>query len=426
MIAEAAATAHAEIEENRAGSSWISDPLYPAPGNRTTVTGRLRLTDGRPADDFWVLLSTQDSTDVYPIHEPTYFVKTDANGHFELPAIPPAWQPGTTTPGTYTLYAFASKGSVTDQYEQTGIKVSGRRQDLGTIVWTPTSRTTFLWQIGRADRTAGEFALATLSPVKPAPRAYEKPSQIPGDLTFTIGESWEPADWYYAQTNPGVWTVSFTLDRSYSGTAYLTVSTAMQQGGRPTVAINGSTTAITGSLPPNNDSTIARQADRERRGGKGEDSQARIPATVGANTLTFTHGKASGGGSGPGWDTLLLEVDEATAPGAAQLEASLRLVQADGLVNSWELTVTNTGTGPANDVRITRIEWDKQKDYGALTLDGRDPALFPVPVGAGLMPGESVTVPLKAGSAAVPPGLAQRVVVEVSANGGRIRTQATV
>ena len=426
MIAEAAATAHAEIEENRAGSSWISDPLYPAPGNRTTVTGRLRLTDGRPADDFWVLLSTQDSTDVYPIHEPTYFVKTDANGHFELPAIPPAWQPGTTTPGTYTLYAFASKGSVTDQYEQTGIKVSGRRQDLGTIVWTPTSRTTFLWQIGRADRTAGEFALATLSPVKPEPRAYEKPSQIPGDLTFTIGESWEPADWYYAQTNPGVWTVSFTLDRSYSGTAYLTVSTAMQQGGRPTVAINGSTTAITGSLPPNNDSTIARQADRS---GYPRLAVLTFPAaalTVGANTLTFTHGKASGGGSGPGWDTLLLEVDEATAPGAAQLEASLRLVQADGLVNSWELTVTNTGTGPANDVRITRIEWDKQKDYGALTLDGRDPALFPVPVGAGLMPGESVTVPLKAGSAAVPPGLAQRLVVEVSANGGRIRTQATV
>jgi len=56
-------------------------------------------------------------------------------------------------------------------------------------------------------------------------------------------------------------------------------------------------------------------------------------------------------------------------------------------------------------------------------------SLMPCPllcVRAGLMPGESVTVTLKAGSAAVPPGLAKRVVVEVSVNGGRIRTQATV
>jgi hypothetical protein len=88
--------------------------------------------------------------------------------------------------------------------------------------------------------------------------------------------------------------------------------------------------------------------------------------------------------------------------------------------------VTNTGSGPANDVRITGITWDKQKEYGSLTLDGRDPSLFPVPVGAGLLPGQSVKVRLTARSSAVPPGLAKRVLVDVSANGGRVRTQATV
>ena len=428
MIAAAAATAQSEIEENRSGASWISDPLYPAPGSRTTVTGRLYLTDGRPAEDFWVLLSTQDSTDVYPIHEPTYFVKTDADGHFELPAVPPAWQPGTTTPATYTLYAFASKGSVTDQYEQTGIKVSGPHQDLGTIVWTPTSRTTFLWQIGRADRTAGEFALASLSPVKAEPRAYEKPAQIPGDLTFTIGESWEPADWYYAQTNPGVWTVSFTLDRSYSGTAYLMVSTAMQQGGLPTVAINGSTTAITGSLPPNNDSTIARQADRS---GYPRLAVLTFPAaalTVGTNTLTFTHGQASAAGAGPGWDTLLLEVDEVTAPQAAELVGRAVQTSHTDNVATWRVTIANTGAGEANDVHLDGVTW-LQRGNRSLerppVVMGRDPNKFPVPVVGRIPAGGSSTVEVTVDASSVPGGFGSGVVIEFTANGGRARGTAS-
>ncbi|HET7725112.1 MAG TPA: polysaccharide lyase family protein, partial [Propionibacteriaceae bacterium] len=409
MIAQANQIARAEIAENRAGASWVADSLYPAPAQRTTVTGRLQLTDGRPAGNFWVLLSTQDVTDVYTIHEPTYFVRTDAGGRFSLPGIPPAWVPGTSTPGTYTLYVFAADGSVTDQYKRTGVTVGGATQDLGTITWTPTQRTTFLWQIGRSDRTGGEFALATLSPVKAAPRAYEKPSLIPGTLDFTIGSSWEPTDWYYAQTQGGTWTIRFPVLRPMTGTGYLTVSSSLQAGSRPTVLVNGQ--PVTGSLPANNDSTIGRQADRS---GYFRKAVLTFPASllaVGENTITLTRGPGVPGGNGMGWDTLVLEADERSAPGGGGLSASVAMVQTEGLVTGWDLTVTNTGSGPVNDVRITGIAWDKQKDYGALTLDGRDPSLFPVPVSAGLLPGQSVTVRLKAASSAVPPGLAKRVVV---------------
>ncbi|MEV0598960.1 polysaccharide lyase family protein [Streptomyces sp. NPDC050315] len=76
----------------------------------------------------------------------------------------------------------------------------GAEYDLGDIAWTPTQRSTFLWQIGRADRTGGEYALATRSPARPRPRGYGKPARVPDDLTFTIGTDWEPEDWYYAQT----------------------------------------------------------------------------------------------------------------------------------------------------------------------------------------------------------------------------------
>jgi rhamnogalacturonan endolyase len=127
MITQAAQIAQAEIAANRAGSDWISDPLYPTPQQRTTVRGRVQIADGRPADGMWVLLSTQQVTDVYTIHEPTYFVRSDADGAFTLPGIPPAWNPGTTTAGAYTLYVFSSKGSITDQFVRPGVN----RQRLG-------------------------------------------------------------------------------------------------------------------------------------------------------------------------------------------------------------------------------------------------------------------------------------------------------
>ena len=205
-------------------------------------------------------MSTQDTDAIATIHEPTYFVRTNDSGRFVLPGIPPAWQPGTTDPGSYTLYVFSAGGPALGQYKRTGIIISGQNQDLGTIVWSPDRRGTFLWQIGLADRTGGEYAFATDPATHAHPREYEKPATIPGDLTFTIGSSWEPEDWYYAQTNAGTWTITFDLDRVPDGTCCLTVATSMQQSSPPTVAVNG--TAVSGSLPDNNDSTIARQADR--------------------------------------------------------------------------------------------------------------------------------------------------------------------
>ncbi len=421
----AAAVAREEIEENRDGAAWIVDGLYPARSERTTVTGRLALTDGRPADGYWVVLSTQDVADVYTIHEPTYFVKTGADGRFRLPGIPPAWQPGTKTSGTYTLYAFASKGSATQQYKQTGIVVRGREQNLGEIRWTPGADRTFLWQIGKADRTAGEYALASLSPVRPAPRAYEKPAEIPGTLNFEIGTDWEPENWYYAQTNPGVWTISFELPRSYTGTATLTVSTAMQQGGRPTVAVNGNSADVLGTIPSNNDSTIARQADRS---GYPRTAELTFPASLlrsGANTITLTHGAATAAGTGPGWDTLILEIAE-TAPGApARLVGTAVPVIRHGSATTWRVTVRNTGRGEANDLRITGVGWRdarRGRSEAAPSVPGRDPNKFPVPVVASLGSGRSATAEITVDTAHAKGGIGTGLILEISANGGRART----
>jgi rhamnogalacturonan endolyase len=405
IVAQAAAVARHEIDEHRAGARWIEDPFYPSVRDRTTVTGRLRIADGRPPGNFWVLVSTQDIDDVFAIHEPTYFVKTAEDGRFVLPGIPPAWQPGTKTPGTYTLYVFDAGGSITDQYKQSGITVGGRVQNLGDIVFTPTNHTTFLWQIGGADRTGGEFALAARPEDHSNPRAFEKPAAIPAELTFNIGTSWEPRDWYYAQANAGTWTIAFTLDRAYTGTAFLTVSSSLQAGNRPTIAVNGTTDGITGTLPANNDSTIGRQADRS---GFPRRAVLSFPAerlVAGPNTVTLTR---QGTGGGMGWDTILLEVDEPVAPSPAKLRA--RLIRRRP---QWTIEVTNTGTGPANDVRLAAIEPIGRAHPGD-ERPGRDPRRFPVPVAASLPPGGTATIDLPASHTSVR--------VTFTANGERVRT----
>jgi rhamnogalacturonan endolyase len=420
MIAQAATIAAQEITENRNGAVWVSDPLYPPPDQRATVTGRLRLTDGRPAQDFWAVLSTQDVTDVYSIHEPTYFVKTDAQGVFRLPGIPPAWKPGTTNPGSYVLYIFATGASVTQQFKQTGIVVSGPELDLGTIEWTPGGPNTFLWQIGKADRSGGEYALATGSPARPSPRAYEKPSLIPGDLTFLIGSSWEPVDWYYAQTTAGTWTIQFELDQVPSGTCSLTASTSMQQSAPPSVAVNGVSTGIVGALPANNDSTIARQADRS---GFPRLAVLTFPASMlvpGTNTVALTRGAGTAAGNGVGWDTILLEVDQPTAPAPAPLVGTLTSISPQANTAQWRIELTNQGTGTAYDVRLDGVRWPALASHSAPLVNGPDPNLFPVPVAASIPAGSSVTKTLSFTVGNVPVDSTRRLDISFTANGGRV------
>jgi rhamnogalacturonan endolyase len=289
------------------------------------------------------------------------------------------------------------------------VAVQGREHDLGDLDWAPTTHGAFLWQLGRSDRTGGEYALASLSPTRPVPREYEKPAMIPGDLTFTVGESWEPTDWYYAQTNPGTWTIRFPVERAYQGTAYLTVATSMQQRGAPAVSVNGNT-SITGTLPNNNDSTIARQADRS---GYPRTAVLTFPANLlvtGDNEITLTHGDATPAGTGLGWDTLVLEVDEGSAPTPARLSATV--VNTSG--TTWSVTVRNVGTGAAHDVRVSSVSDGQGRP---VRVSGRDPNRFTVPVTAVLAPGASAVSKIT-----VPSG--EPLTVSISADGGRTTATA--
>jgi rhamnogalacturonan endolyase len=213
-----------------------------------------------------------------------FYVKADAAGKFTLPHV---------RPGTYTLYAWQTQGPITQSLAKDGIVVSGDSLDLGVIDWDPPYHPNLLWQIGKADRLAGEFKFGD------QPRDSLWMQRVPADLTFTIGQSKEINDWYFAQKT-GTWTVKFNLDKTVSGNGYLTIAIT-GGGGSVTASINGTDV---GRLSYSDDGSVRRSTNRSGRYGRNEYT---FPASIlkpGENTLILR-----ANGSGLMYDTIVLESD---------------------------------------------------------------------------------------------------------------------
>ncbi len=288
------ADAQAQANSERAAwpYNWLSNPHYPLA--RTTVTGTLRLADGRPAAGATVTLA-KPGGDLYTQGTDYIFTtQADANGAIRLANV---------RPGSYSLYAWANGGSigdVTDQYERDNVSVSGSSVNLGTLTWSPPKYANALWQIGTADRKADEFKLGNL------PRQYGLFKQVPANLTYTIGQSTPANNWYYAQTAAGTWTVNFNLSHTYTGTAHLTVALAgMSRTPTIDVGVNGTATATLPSYA--NDLALYRSANQS---GAYHLVLITFPASrlrAGSNTVTF-RGASISSGAGAMYDTIKLEV----------------------------------------------------------------------------------------------------------------------
>jgi rhamnogalacturonan endolyase len=295
----------AEAEQKKWPYQWVEEPLYPI--KRTTVTGQLKVSHDRSAAFAYVILgqpanslggggrgrgpggasgSAPDRASVLYTQAGDYifYVKAGADGKFTLPAV---------RPGTYTLYAWQTQGPITQSLAKDGIVVAGDTLDLGAVAWDPPWHPNLLWQIGKADRMAGEFKFGD------QPRTSQWILQVPADLTFTIGKSREATDWYYAQKT-GVWTVKFNLDKSFSGNAYLTIAIA-GGGGRVAVAMNETEV---GNLSYGDDASVRRAANRSGRYARNEFTFPASALKPGENTLTLRVN-----GSGLMYDTIVLETD---------------------------------------------------------------------------------------------------------------------
>jgi rhamnogalacturonan endolyase len=273
---------------------WFENDLYPR--QRGTVRGHLNVTTGQRNDSVRIILAQEKGKEpIEMMHGYQFWTLTDANGDFEIKNV---------RTDTYNLFAYAKAGEVTDMLEQDDITVSAGDNNLGTIDWTPKKYTQMLWMIGQNDRRSSEFKYSD------ALRQYGLWEQVPANLTYTIGQSNEATDWYYAQTQKGgTWTVKFNLDERPAGRVYLTASLAgcSGTGSTITVKVNGTQRAIW--KPGVNDACIYRSAINSGRHYVFTTDFINTGLKVGENTVTFTY---SGGGSKDGimYDCIKMEAGE--------------------------------------------------------------------------------------------------------------------
>lgn len=273
---------------------WFENDLYPC--QRGTVRGHLNVTTGQRNDSVRIILAQEKGKEpIEMMHGYQFWTLTDANGDFEIKNV---------RPDTYNLFAYAKAGEVTDMLEQDDITVSAGDNNLGTIDWTPKKYTQMLWMIGQNDRRSSEFKYSD------ALRQYGLWEQVPANLTYTIGQSNEATDWYYAQTQKGgTWTVKFNLDERPAGRVYLTASLAGCSGTGSTITVKVNGTQRATWKPGVNDACIYRSAINSGRHYVFTTDFINTGLKVGENTVTFTY---SGGGSKDGimYDCIKMEAGE--------------------------------------------------------------------------------------------------------------------
>lgn len=220
---------------------WFKNPLYEL--NRTTVSGTIKLPSSYSRQGIKVVLAQPGSKMYEQGKEYIFWSETDSNGDFEIKNV---------RSGSYSLYAYATQGEITDELEKKNITVSGNSLDLGEVKWVPTKYEHKLWQIGENNRLSDGYRYSDTL------RNYGLYELPPANLNYTIGTSQESENWYYAQTKDGSWTINFENELTLSGNAHFTASIAgAANSPKVKVEVNGTTV---GTWSFSNDASIYRSA----------------------------------------------------------------------------------------------------------------------------------------------------------------------
>lgn len=269
---------------------WFGNDLYPL--DRSTVSGHIDITPGGSDSELQIVLGQPGTELIRQGKEYMYWTKTDANGNFSIPNV---------RKGNYSLYAYATSGTITDKFEYQGVVVTDDTTDLGDISWSTTVYDSLLWNIGENNRRADGFMISDDL------RAYGLWEKVPANLTFCPGVSDLATDWYYAQCHNGTWTIKFNIDKVPDGNMHLTASVAGATN-KPTVAIKVNGTSITSWNFSSNDAAIYRSATQA---GRHWVKTCKFPASMlkeGENTIDLVMSGISKNG-GVMYDCLKLESD---------------------------------------------------------------------------------------------------------------------
>ena len=323
---------------------WFENELYPR--ERATVRGHLNVTTGQRNDSVRIILAQEKDKDpIEMMHGYQFWTLTDANGDFEIKHV---------RPGTYNLFAYAKAGEVTDMLEQDDITVavpdgspSGFTVDLGTFTWTPKKYGELLWMIGQNDRRSSEFCLSDTT------RQYGLWELVPANLTYTIGESSEAKDWYYAQTQNGTWTIKFNLAERPAGRVHLTASIAGCAGSGSTINVKVNGTQRATWKPGVNDASVYRSAVNSGRHYLFTTDFLNTGLKVGENTVTL---QLTGSGSKDGilYDCIKLEAGDPITDGIREIPHALPFHLHQKYMVNDRLVIEKAGRRYAADGRQIR------------------------------------------------------------------------
>lgn len=177
---------HAESVKRNWPFSWVEDVNYPR--IRGTVDGKLA---NRKNEAFNVVLAPQPGDPEMQTLGFVYATVSDADGKFKLNAV---------RPGVYWLTVYSASGYDQGILLQNEVKIDKDGLHLGNLDLPSAKK--YVWHIGVADKTSAGFKFAD------RPRNVDWLSQVPADLEFNVGQQ-QDGDWYYAQTTPGDWKISY-------------------------------------------------------------------------------------------------------------------------------------------------------------------------------------------------------------------------
>ncbi|KAK4140568.1 polysaccharide lyase [Dichotomopilus funicola] len=279
---------------------WLKDPAYQTRGR---VSGRLVLSDGRPASHAAVFLGDNHPNKTSLDMGSTYYYTTyaDKSGRFEFRDVRTA---------TYGLQAWPTPNSSIVDVTTTLLRndvVVGKKgvTQLGEVDWAISNRTR-VFQVGDFDRYSYGFEYGG------AAWQHALVNNCPADLVFKVGVS-ETGEWCFGQTYLGNWTIEFDLseDLEAEKDALLTVSLAgYSSGASSTVWVNGGTKVgnLTSGAPQlANDPSLYRSATAAGEWRLFEFGFGAGVLKKGVNTITFELTKNSTW-HGFMWDSVILEL----------------------------------------------------------------------------------------------------------------------
>ena len=172
--------------------AWMDESEQDYPRHRGTVTGTITAKTVESTANPVVILGAADAADGDWMYQGAsnylFWTTGDASGNFSIPKV---------RPGNYVLFSYVP--GIWGELQLSNIIVSAdQTNNLGVISWNPPHLQQRLWRIGAPDHTTKEFRFGSLPKQFGLWWRYLN-ERGTNDLNFTIGQSVESNDWYYAQ-----------------------------------------------------------------------------------------------------------------------------------------------------------------------------------------------------------------------------------